>query len=177
MEVDPQLMDLMKTVMLYSGTTVEDVLRTIGRKPGEDPTVGDMQHLGELFTNRLILSSEAALNARQIEADDEAARRRREMAADADFSHEINDMFDELFPLESCVPADNKRMGKQVSTTAAQMREKKKNGGFAMDSAADWLRTRQELDETFRDGQLGNNERRKCWLAIEVASPWAKANL
>ena len=51
MDVDPQLMDLMKAVMLYSGTTVEDVLRTIGRKPGEDPTVGDMQHLGELFNN------------------------------------------------------------------------------------------------------------------------------
>ena len=51
MEVDPQLMELMKTALIYSGTTVEDILRTVGRKPGEDPTVGDMQHLGERFNN------------------------------------------------------------------------------------------------------------------------------
>ena len=51
MDVDPQVMELMKTALMYSHTTVEDLLRTIGRKPGEDPTVGDMQHLGELFTN------------------------------------------------------------------------------------------------------------------------------
>ena len=177
MEVDTQVTEMMNTALMYCRPTANDLLRLVGRKPGEIPTQGDMQHLGELVMNRLIFSSEATLTARQIEADDEAARRRREMAADADFSHEINDMFDELFPLESCVPADNKLMGKQVSTTAAQMREKKKNGGFAMDSAADWLRTRQELDETFRDGRLGNNEMAKCWLAFEVASPSTRANL
>ena len=47
-------------------------------------------------------------------------------------------MFDELFPLESCVPVDNKRIGKIVLTTAAQMREKETSGGFALASAADW---------------------------------------
>ena len=77
MDVDPQLMDLMKFMMHYSGTNVEDLLRTIGRKPGENPTVGDMQNLGDLFNNRMILSSEAALNALQIQAEDDAARRRR----------------------------------------------------------------------------------------------------
>ena len=177
MDVDPQVMELVKVALGHSLTTVEDLRRTVGRKPGEDLTIGDMQYLGELFTNRLILSPEVALNARQIEADDEAARRRREMAADADFSDELNDMFDELFPLESCVPADNKHMGKQISSLAAKMREKKKIGGLAMDSAADWIRTRQELDETFRDARLSSNQMAKCWLAFEVASPSTKANL
>ena len=104
MEVDPGAWELMKTALMYSRTTTADLLRTVGRKPDEVPTQGDMQHLGELLTNRLILSAETALTARQVEADDEAARRRREMAADADFSEEANDMFDELYPLESCVP-------------------------------------------------------------------------
>ena len=96
MDVDPQVMELMKVAMGHSRPTVEDIRRTVGRKPGEDITMGDMQYLGEMITNRLILSPEVALNARQIEAEDEAARRRREMAADADFSDELNDMFDEL---------------------------------------------------------------------------------
>ena len=51
MDVDPHLMDLMKVVMHYSGTNVEDLLRTIGRKPGENPMVGDMQNLGDLLNN------------------------------------------------------------------------------------------------------------------------------
>ena len=127
MEVDPGAWELMKTALMYSRTTTADLLRTVGRKPGEVLTDGDLQLLGELITNRLIFSSEATLNARQAEAEDEAARLRREMATYADFSHEANDMFDELFPLESCVPVDNKRIGKIVSTTAAQMREKKKS--------------------------------------------------
>ena len=46
-----------------------------------------------------------------------------------------------------------------------------------MDSAADWLKTREELEETFRDARLSNNQMAKCWLAFEVASPAAKANL
>ena len=57
------------------------------------------------------------------------------------------------------------------------MREKKRLGGLAMDSAADWIRTRQELDETFRDARLSSNHMAKCWLAFEVASPSTKANL
>ena len=77
MDVDPQVMELVKVALMHSRTNVEDLRRTIGRKPGEDITMGDMQYLGEMITNRLILSPEVALNARQIEADDEAARRRR----------------------------------------------------------------------------------------------------
>ena len=177
MEVDTQVTEMMNTALMYCRPTANDLLRLVGRKPGEIPTQGDMQHLGELIMNRLIFSSEATLTARQIEADDEAARRRREMAADADFSDELNDMFDELFPLESCVPADNKHMGKQISSLAAKMREKKRLGGLAMDSAADWIRTRQELDETFRDARLSSNQMAKCWLAFEVASPSTKTNL
>ena len=80
MDVDPQVMELMKVGLGHSLPTVEDLRRTVGRKPGEDITMGDMQYLGEMITNRLILSPEVALNARQIEAEDEAARRRREMA-------------------------------------------------------------------------------------------------
>ena len=177
MDVDPQASLVILKALKYSGATTADLLRTVGRKPDEVLTEGDMQHLGELFTNCLILSTEAALNARQIEADDEAARRRREMAADADFSDELNDMFDELFPLESCVPADNKHMGKQISSLAAKMREKKRLGGLKMDSAADWIRSRQELEETFRDARLGSKNMAKCWLAFEVASPSTRTNL
>ena len=71
MDVDPRAMEMVKTALMYSRTTTADLLRTVGRKPGEVPTQGDMQHLGELFTNRLILSAETALTARQVEADDE----------------------------------------------------------------------------------------------------------
>ena len=46
-----------------------------------------------------------------------------------------------------------------------------------MDSAADWVRTRQDLEETFRDARLGGNEMAKCWLAFEVASPATRANM
>ena len=99
------------------------------------------------------------------------------MAADADFSEEHNDLFNELYPLESCVPADNKHMGKQISTLAAKMREKKRLGGLTMDSPADWIRTRQELEETFRDARLSSNQMAKCWLVFEVASPSTRTNL
>ena len=57
-------------------------------------------------------------------------------------------------------------MGKQVSALAAKLREKLRAGGLKMDCAADWIRTRQELDETFRDARLGSNDRAKCWLAF-----------
>ena len=53
MDVDPRVVEMVTTALMYSRTTAEDLLRTVGRKPGEDPTVGDMQHLGELFTNTL----------------------------------------------------------------------------------------------------------------------------
>ena len=75
-----------------------------------------------------------------LPAEDDATRRRDEMAADTDFSDEYNDLYNELYPLESCVPADNKHMGKQISTLAAKMREKKRLGGLTMDSPADWIR-------------------------------------
>ena len=99
------------------------------------------------------------------------------MAADTDHSDEYNDLYNELYPLESCVPADNKYMGKQISTLATKMREKKRLGGLTMDSAADWIRTRQELAETFRDTRLGSNQMAKCWLAFEVALPSTRTNL
>ena len=63
------------------------------------------------------------------------------------------------------------------STLAAKMREKKRLSGLPMDSAADWIRTRQELEETFRDARLGSNQMAKCWLAFEVASPSTQTNL
>ena len=158
MDVDPHYLSMMKVVLFHSGTNIEDLLRTAGRKPGEDPTMGDLQNLGLQFRDRMILSHEASLNARQIDADDDATRRRGEMAADADFSEEHHELFNELYPLESCVPADNKHMGKQISTLAAKMIEKKRFGGLAMDSPADWIRTRQELEETFRDARLSSNQ-------------------
>ena len=75
------------------------------------------------------------------------------------------------------MPSDNKHMGKQISTLAAKMREKKRIGGLKMDSAADWIRTHQELEETFRDARLGSNNMAKCWLAFEVATPSILTNL
>ena len=87
MEVDARVTEMWNTALMYSRPTADDLLRLVGRKPGETPTQGDMQVLGGLITNRLILSSEATLNARQVEADDEAARLRREMANYAAFSH------------------------------------------------------------------------------------------
>ena len=63
MEVDTRVTEMMTTALMYSRPTADDLLRLVGRKPGETPTQGDMQFLGGLITNRLILSSEATLNA------------------------------------------------------------------------------------------------------------------
>ena len=90
MEVDPLVTEMITGAVKAIRLTANDLLRAVGRKPGESPTQGDVQHLGDLMWNRLIISPETAINARQIEADDEAARRRREMAANDDFSEELN---------------------------------------------------------------------------------------
>ena len=177
MEVDVGYMDLICPVVQHSGTTRNDLLRAAGREPGEDPTVGDMIRLGHMFCDRVVLSTDPLLVARQLDAEKDATRRRNEMAAKTDHSDEYNDLYNELYSLESCVPPDNKHMGKQISTLAAKMREKKRLGGLKMDSAADWIRSRQELEETFRDARLGSNNIAKCWLAFEVASPSTQTNL
>ena len=51
-----------------------------------------------------------------------------------------NDLYNELYPLETCVPTDNKHMGKQISALAAKMREKRRACGLKMNSSADWIR-------------------------------------
>ena len=134
MEVDPSYMDLMKSVILHSRTNRDDLLQATGRAPGENPTQGDMHRLGLMFREKVIFSSGPLIIARQLDAENDATRRRNEVA---DHSDEYNDLYNKLYPLESCVPADNKHMGKQISTLAAKMREKKRLGRLTMDSPAD----------------------------------------
>ena len=140
MVVDNGVLDILRSVAHHSGFTVDLRLRAAGREPGEDPTMGDMARLGQIFSEK-VFGTDQLLVARQLEAEEDANRRRTEMAADTDHADEYNDIYNELYSLESCVPSNNKHMGKQISTLAAKMREKKRIGGLKMDSAADWIRT------------------------------------
>ena len=116
-------------------------------------TTGDMTDLGQMIKEK-VLTADKRLAARQLEAETDSTRRRAEMATETDHSDEYNELYNELFPLEACIPADHKHMGKQVSSLAAKLRDRRRAGGLKMDSAGDWVHTRQELEETFRDARL-----------------------
>ena len=74
MDVDPNYLALMKSVIWYSKTSVEDLLQAAGREPRDDPTQGDMKRLGDMFRKKVILSPDLVLNARQLDAEDDATR-------------------------------------------------------------------------------------------------------
>jgi hypothetical protein len=176
MEVDDDLMAMMKELVVQGGFTVERIRTFARREPGEEVTKGDLADLGQMIGEK-VLNNDQQVFARQKEAVLDSERRRTEMAAEPDHSNEHNELYNELYPLDACVPAENRHMGKQISALAATLREKRRAGGLKMDSAPDWVLTRQELDETFRDARLGGNEMAKCWLAFEVASPATKSNM
>ena len=64
MEVDPLVTEMITGAVKAIRLTANDLLRAVGRKPGESPTQGDVQHLGDLVWNRLLISPETAVNAR-----------------------------------------------------------------------------------------------------------------
>ena len=148
MEVDDDSMAMLRELAVRGGLTAARIRGFARREQGEEVTRGDLTDLGQMICEK-ILNTDQQIFARQREAELDATRRRTEMAADPDHSDEHNELYNELYPLESCVPADNRHMGKQISTLAATLREKRRAGGLKMDSAPDWVRTRQELDETF----------------------------
>ena len=82
MEVDPSYLQLVTAIIKNSGTTINDMLQTAGRTPGDNPTEGDIQYLGNLFRERMVFSNDPLIAARQLDAENEAKRRRAEMAAD-----------------------------------------------------------------------------------------------
>ena len=51
MEVDPRVTEMVTAALMYSRTTADDLLRTIGRKPGEIPTQGEQTYLTQPFLN------------------------------------------------------------------------------------------------------------------------------
>ena len=176
MEIDDDLLSALKEIAIRGELTLEDIRGFARRDPGEAMTTGDLTGLGQMIKEK-VLTADKRMFARQQEAETDSARRRTEMAMETDHSDGYNELYNELYPLETCIPADHRHMGKQVSALAAKLREKRRAGGLKMDCAADWIRTRQELDETFRDARLGSNDRAKCWLAFEVASPATRANM
>ena len=176
MEVDDELLVVLKEIAVRGKLTLEDIRGYTRREPGEAMTTGDMTDLGQMIKEK-VLTADKRLAARQLEAETDSTRRRAEMATETDHSDEYNELYNELFPLEACIPADHKHMGKQVSSLAAKLRERRRAGGLKMDSAGDWVHTRQELEETFRDARLGGNEMAKCWLAFEIASPATRSNM
>jgi hypothetical protein len=176
MEVDEDMMAMMRELVVRGGLTADRIRAFARREQGEEVTQGDLAELGQKICDK-VLNTDQQIFTRQREAELDSNRRRTEMAADPDHSDEHNELYNELYPLDSCVPADSRHMGKQISSLAATLREKRRAGGLRMDSAPDWVRTRQELDETFRDARLGGNEMAKCWLAFEVASPATRSNM
>ena len=74
MDVDPNYLSLMKSVLWYSKTSAADLLRAAGRRPRDDPTQGDMKRLGDMFREKVILSPDLVLNACQLDAEDDATR-------------------------------------------------------------------------------------------------------
>ena len=176
MEVEDNLMGLLKELAIRGGLTAKDIRGFTRREPGEAITTGDMVDLGQMIREK-VLTADKQIFARQQEAEDDSTRRRAEMATDTDHSDEYHELYNELYPLEACIPADHRHMGKQISAMASKLREKRRAGGLKMDSAADWVRTRQDLEGTFRDARLGGNEMAKCWLAFEIASPATRTNM
>ena len=152
MEVDDNLMGLLKELAIRGGFTADDIRGFTRPEPGEAITMGDMVDLGQMIREK-VLTADKQIFARQQEAEDDSTRRRAEMAADTDHSDEYNELYNELYPLEACIPADHRHMGKQISALASKLREKRQASGLKMDSSADWVRTRQELEGTFRDAR------------------------
>ena len=66
MEVDARVTEMWNTALMYSRPTADDLLRLVGRKPGDTPTQGDMQFLGGLITNRLIFFTPNLLPAESL---------------------------------------------------------------------------------------------------------------
>ena len=176
MDVDPVVVNILKGAASAAGVTAERIREAALRAPGEDLTTGDIAVFGRLLLEK-VFSNDVLLNARRLEQEEDTQRRRKEMAAETDYSEEHDELYNELYPLDKCVPADNRYMGKQISSVASKMMEKRQVGGFKMDTAADWIRTRKEFEGIFRAFRLGGNEMAKVWLAYEVASPSAKVTL
>ena len=176
MDIDPVLVNMLKGVAIKAGLTADIVREATNRAPGEAVTTGDLGLLGQLLMQK-VFTKDVLLEARRLEQEEDTQRRRAEMAAENDYSEEYNELYNELYPLDKCVPTDNRYMGKQISSVASKMREKRQAGGFKMDTPADWIRTRKELEGIFRDYRLGGNEMAKVWLAFEVASPSARVTL
>ena len=176
MEVEGEVIDVLSMIAAHVNLTPDMLRSAVHKSPGELFTTGDIAALGQMFRTKVLVTDSVAAS-RRAEAEEDALRRRTEMATQVDHAEESNALFNELFPLETCIPTDSRYMGKQISSLAAKLREKQKAGGLRMDSALDWVRTRRELEETFRDARIGTNEKAKCWLAFEVASPSTRTNL
>ena len=64
MEVDPSYVQLVTAIIKNSRTTLNDMLQSAGRIPGENPTEGDIQYLGSLFRERMVFSNDPLIAAR-----------------------------------------------------------------------------------------------------------------
>ena len=96
MVVDNGVLDILRSVAHHSGFTVDLLLRAAaGREPGEDPTMGDMARLGQIFSEK-VFGTDQLLVARQLEAKEDANRRQTEMAVDINHADEYNDIYNEL---------------------------------------------------------------------------------
>ena len=83
MDVDNDVMDMLRAIAIQGRFTTNQLRRAAGQEPGEPVTTGDMTRLGQMFRDK-VLDTVQLIVARRLEADEDATRRRTEMAANTD---------------------------------------------------------------------------------------------